>query len=41
MIMNLYVGKNLEEALDKAADAENVDVEYLQYRIVRDSENEV
>jgi spoIIIJ-associated protein len=39
--MNLYVGKNLEEALDKAADAENVDVEYLQYRIVRDSENEV
>ena len=39
--MNLYVGKNLEEALDKAADAENVDVEYLQYRIVRESENEV
>ncbi len=39
--MNLYVGKNLEEALDKAADAENVDVEYLQYRIIRESENEV
>ena len=39
--MNLYVGKDLNEALDKAADAENVDVEYLQYRIVRDSENEV
>ena len=39
--MNLYVGKNLDEALDKAADAENVDVEYLQYRIVRESENEV
>ena len=39
--MNLYVGKNLEEALDKAADAENVDVEYLQYRVVSQSEEEI
>ena len=39
--MNLYVGKDLNEALDKAADAENVDIEYLQYRIIRESEEEV
>ena len=39
--MNLYVGKDLNEALDKAADAENVDIEYLQYRIIRESETEV
>lgn len=39
--MNLYVGKNLNEALDKAADAENVDIEYLQYRITRETESEV
>ena len=39
--MNLYVGKDLNEALDKAADAENVDVEYLQYRILKENENEV
>ena len=39
--MNLYVGKDLNEALDKAADAENVDIEYLQYRIIRESDNEV
>ena len=39
--MNLYVGKDLNEALDKAADAENVDIEYLQYRVVRESENEI
>lgn len=32
--MNLYSGKNLEEALDHAADGENVDIEYLQYRII-------
>ena len=36
--MNLYSGKNLEEALDHAADGENVDIEYLQYRIVSQSE---
>ena len=36
--MNLYSGKNLEEALDHAADGENVDIEYLQYRIVSKSE---
>ena len=39
--MNLYTGKDLNEALDKAADAENVDIEYLQYRITRETENEV
>ena len=39
--MNLYVGKDLNDALDKAADAENVDIEYLQYRIIREEENEV
>lgn len=39
--MNLYVGKDLNEALDKAADAENVDIEYLQYRVIREDENEV
>lgn len=39
--MNLYVGKDLNEALDKAADAENVDIEYLQYRITRETEGEV
>ena len=33
--MNLYVGKTLEEALDKAADEQNVDIEYLQYRILK------
>jgi spoIIIJ-associated protein len=32
--MNLYSGKTLEEALDHAADGENVDIEYLQYRVV-------
>ena len=32
--MNIYSGKNLEEALDQAADAENVDIEYLQYRVI-------
>ena len=36
--MNLYVGKDLNEALDKAADAENVDIEYLQYRVVTNTE---
>lgn len=36
--MNLYSGKTLEEALDHAADGENVDVEYLQYRIVTNEE---
>lgn len=39
--MNLYVGKDLNEALDKAADAENVDIEYLQYRITRETDGEV
>ena len=32
--MNLYSGKTLEEALDHAADGENVDIEYLQYRVI-------
>ena len=32
--MNIYSGKTLEEALDHAADEENVDVEYLQYRVL-------
>ena len=36
--MNLYSGKNLEEALDRAADEENVDVEYLQYRVISQTE---
>ena len=36
--MNLYSGKNLEEALDHAADGENVDVEYLQYRVITNTE---
>ena len=39
--MSLYKGKDLNEALDKAADAENVDIEYLQYRIISQSEEEV
>ena len=36
--MNIYSGKNLEEALDHAADGENVDVEYLQYRVIKKTE---
>ena len=36
--MNLYSGKNLEEALDHAADGENVDIEYLQYRVLTNTE---
>ena len=39
--MNVYKGVSLEEALDKAADGENVDIEYLQYRIVSKKEDEV
>ena len=39
--MNLYVGKTLEEALDKAADDQNVDIEYLQYRVLKQNEEEV
>ncbi len=39
--MSLYKGKDLNEALDKAADAENVDIKYLQYRIISETENEV
>ena len=38
--MNLYKGTNLEDALDKAADGENVDIEYLQYRLVSTNETE-
>ena len=37
--MNLYNGKTLEEALDHAADGENVDIEYLQYRIISRSDS--
>ena len=38
--MNIYNGKTLEEALDHAADGENVDIEYLQYRVIKnDSES--
>ena len=37
--MNLYSGKTLEEALDHAADGENVDIEYLQYRIITNTED--
>ena len=37
--MNLYSGKNLEEALDHAADGENVDVEYLQYRVITQTDD--
>ena len=37
--MNIYSGKTLEEALDRAADEENVDVEYLQYRILNKSDD--
>ena len=36
--MNIYSGKNLEEALDHAADGENVDIEYLQYRVVTNTD---
>ena len=39
--MNLYTGKSLEEALDKAADDQNVDIEYLQYRILKQTDEEV
>ena len=39
--MNLYSGKTLEEALDHAADGENVDIEYLQYRVVTNTEEKV
>lgn len=39
--MNLYKGKNLEDVLDKAADGENVDIEYLQYRIVSKTDEEI
>ncbi len=39
--MNIYVGENIEEALDKAADGENVDVEYLQYRVLSQTDKEV
>lgn len=37
--MNIYSGKNLEEALDRAADEENVDIEYLQYRVITKSDD--
>ena len=37
--MNLYSGKDLEEALDHAADGENVDVEYLQYRVITNTDD--
>ena len=37
--MNIYSGKSLEEALDRAADEENVDVEYLQYRILKNDDS--
>ena len=37
--MNLYSGKTLEEALDHAADGENVDIEYLQYRIISQNDD--
>ena len=37
--MNIYSGKNLEEALDHAADGENVDVEYLQYKVITNTED--
>ena len=36
--MNIYSGKNLEEAVDHAADVENVDVEYLKYRVITKTE---
>lgn len=36
--MNLYKGETLEKALDLAADGENVDIEYLQYRIIKQEE---
>ena len=39
--MNLYTGKSLEEALDKAAADQNVDIEYLQYRILKQTDEEV
>ena len=39
--MNKYKGKNLEEVLDIAADGENVDIEYLNYRIVSKKEEEI
>lgn len=39
--MNLYSGKDLAEALDKAADDQNVDIEYLQYRIISENEDKV
>ena len=39
--MNKYKGKNLEEVLDIAADGENVDIEYLNYRIVSKKEDEI
>lgn len=39
--MNIYKGINLESALDKAADGENVDVEYLQYKIIKKEEEEI
>lgn len=37
--MNIYSGKNLDEALDHAADGENVDIEYLQYRIIKNTDS--
>ena len=39
--MNLYIGKDLAEALDKAADDQNVDIQYLQYRILKQTDLEV
>lgn len=39
--MNVYSGKNLDEALDRAADGENVDIEYLQYRVLTNTSDKV
>ncbi len=39
--MNLYKGKDLNEALDKAADELNVDIEYLQYRVLTQTDTSV
>lgn len=37
--MNKFEGKNLEEALEKAADFENIDIEYLNYNILKQEES--
>ena len=39
--MREYKGKDLQEALENAADGENIDVEYLNYNILKEDDKEI